>query len=82
MKEENQHHGLSEAKRYKQRALNQLAVGFIIALWGSLLALKQVGIIQKDISTWSFPFITFGVLLIFGSIYRLHTRKIANTCVS
>lgn len=42
MKEENQYREQSMDKRYKRRAINQLAVGFIIVLWGGLLMLKQV----------------------------------------
>lgn len=75
MKEENQQCGLSKDKRYKQRAINQLAIGFIIILWGGLLALKQVGIIQKDVSTWPFVFVASGILLVIGGIYRLYARE-------
>jgi len=55
----------------RKRAIDQLAYGSIILLWGSLLALKQVGIIQENISTWPFPLTAFGILLVAASIYKL-----------
>lgn len=74
VREENYHYKLSENKRYRLRAINQLAIGSIIILWGSLLALKQVGIIDENISTWPFVFVAFGILLVVGGFYRLYTR--------
>jgi hypothetical protein len=58
--------------RLKRRAINQLAFGSIILLWGSLLILKQVGIIEKNVSTWPFPLAVFGMLLVISGIYRLN----------
>lgn len=75
MKEENHHQGLLEDKRYKRRAINQLAIGLIIVLWGGLLILKQVGVIEKDVSTRPFAFVAFGILLVIGGIYRLYARE-------
>jgi len=75
VKEENRRYRLTEDKRYMLRAVNRLAVGSIIILWGSLLALKQVGVIEKDVSTWPFAFVAFGILLVFGGIYRLSARQ-------
>jgi hypothetical protein len=75
MREENHSYGLSEDKRYKLRAINRLTIGSIILVWGSLLALKQFGIIEKDVSTLPFVFVTFGMLLVFGGIYRLTARE-------
>lgn len=75
MKEENQYREQSMDKRYKRRAINQLAVGFIIVLWGGLLMLKQVGVMEKDVSTWPFAFVAFGVLLVIGGIYRLRIQE-------
>ena len=75
MKEESQIQALRDATRRKRGAINQLAIGFIIVLWGGLLTLKQVGIIQKDVSTWPFVFMTFGTLLIIGSVYRLYLQE-------
>lgn len=75
MKEENQYREQSMDKRYKRRAINQLAVGFIIVLWGGSLMLKQVGVMEKDVSTWPFAFVAFGVLLVIGGIYRLRIQE-------
>jgi hypothetical protein len=75
VREENYQYRLSENKRYKLRAINQLAIGSIITLWGSLLALKQVGIIEKNISTWPFAFVAFGILLVVGGVYRLYAKE-------
>jgi hypothetical protein len=57
--------------RLRRRAFDQLAIGSIILLWGSLLALKQVGTIDKNVSTWPFALTAFGILLVAGGIYRL-----------
>ena len=57
--------------RLRKRAINQLAFGSIILLWGSLLALKQVGMIPANISTWPYPLTVFGILLVAAGIYRL-----------
>ena len=75
MSEKNQNYGASEDKKYRSRAINQLAIGLIISIWGGLLALKQVGIIDKNVSTLPFVFTAFGILLIFGGIYRLKARE-------
>jgi hypothetical protein len=57
--------------RLRRHAINQLAFGSIIVFWGSLLMLKQAGVIQKNVSTWLFPLAAFGILLVAGGIYRL-----------
>jgi len=75
MKEENYQHKLSEDKSYTLKAINRLAIGVIIILWGSLLALREIGIIDKGVSTWPFAFVAFGVLLVFGGVYRLSSRE-------
>jgi hypothetical protein len=71
--EENKHEGQPDGHtiKTKRRALNQLAIGAIIFLWGILLTLKQVGIIEKSVSTWPFALTAFGILLVVGGIYRL-----------
>jgi len=61
--------------RLRRRAINQLAIGSIILLWGSLLALKQVGIIAKNVSTWPFPLTVFGILLAASGIYKLNRSR-------
>jgi hypothetical protein len=55
----------------RRRAINQLAFGSIILLWGSLLILKEAGIIAKNVSTWPIPLAVFGILLVVSGIYRL-----------
>jgi len=57
--------------RLRKHAINQLAFGSIILLWGSLLALKQAGIIPANVSTWPYPLTAFGILLVAAGIYRL-----------
>jgi hypothetical protein len=57
--------------RLRKRAINQLAFGSIILLWGSLLILKEAGIIAKNVSTWPIPLAIFGILLVVSGIYRL-----------
>jgi len=66
---------MNEDTRYALKAVDQMAIGSIILLWGSLLMLKQAGIIDKSLSTWPFVLVAFGILLIAGSIYRLHARE-------
>lgn len=74
---ENEH--LSNLRR---RAFDQLAIGSIILLWSSLLTLKQVGLIDKNISTWPFALEAFGILLIIGGIYRLSIRELGRNSSS
>jgi hypothetical protein len=57
--------------RLRRRAFDQLAIGSIILLWGSLLTLKQVGTIDRNVSTWPFVLTAFGILLVAGGIYKL-----------
>jgi len=57
--------------KLRRRAINQLAIGSIILLWGSLLIIKQIGIIEKNVSTLPFPMVAFGILLVVSGIYRL-----------
>jgi hypothetical protein len=61
--------------KLRRLAIDQMAIGFIILLWGSLLTLKQFGIIQKSMSTWPFPLTAFGILLVAGGIYRLSRSR-------
>lgn len=74
MKEENHQYGLTEKKRRVSAAINQLAIGTIILLWGSLLTLKQLGLIEESVSTLPFVLTAFGALLVFGGIYRYRAR--------
>jgi hypothetical protein len=57
--------------KLRRRVFDQLAIGSIILLWGSPLTLKQVGIIDKNVSTWPFALTAFGILLVAGGIHKL-----------
>jgi hypothetical protein len=75
---ENQRDGQLENEhpsKLRGRAIDQMAIGSIILLWGSLLTLKQVGIIEKNVSTWPFALTAFGILLVIGGIYRLSRSR-------
>jgi hypothetical protein len=61
--------------KLRRRAIDQMAIGSIILLWGSLLTLKQVGIIEKNVSTWPFALTAFGILLVIAGIYRLSRSR-------
>ena len=61
--------------KLRRRAIDQLAIGGLILLWGSLLILKQVGIIQKNVSTLPIIIAAFGLLLVLGGINRLNRSK-------
>ena len=65
---------LSEDRRYWLRVLNRLGLGSILFGWSTLLALKEFGVIAKDISTLPYLLVTFGILLVIGGFYRLHAR--------
>ena len=75
MREESYQCKLSENKRYTLRAVNRLAIGVIIVMWGILLAARQVGILAENVSMLPSCFVAFGILLIFGGIYRLRARE-------
>lgn len=75
MREKGRHYRQHESSRYMLRFIKRIAIGSIIILWGSLLVLKQVGLISKEVSTWPFVFVAFGTLLIASGIYRLFTRE-------
>jgi hypothetical protein len=74
VKEENHQYGLSEKKQRVSAAINRIAIGSIILLWGSLLMLKQIGLIEESVSTLPFVLTAFGAWVIFGGIYKYHTR--------
>jgi hypothetical protein len=61
--------------KLRRHAIDQLAIGSMVLLWGCLLALKQVGIIDKSLSIWPFPFTLLGILLVAGGIYRLQRSR-------
>lgn len=76
--EENRHNTQLEIEqrgKLWRHAIDQMAIGSIILLWGCLLVLKQAGLINQNASTWPFPLTAFGILLIAGGIYRLHRSR-------
>jgi len=75
---ENQHDkqiGNQHSSKPRKSAIDQLAIGSVILLWGALLILKQAGMIDKNVSTWPFPLTAFGMLLVAGGIYRLSRSR-------
>jgi len=53
------------------RAIDRLAIGLFIFLWGVLLPLQQTGILQENVSIWPYALIYFGILVAVGGILRL-----------
>lgn len=64
------------SSKLRRHAINQVAIGSVILLWGSLLLLKQAGMIGTNVSTWPFPLVAFGMLLVAGGVYRLSKSHI------
>jgi hypothetical protein len=67
--------GNEHLHKLRSRAIDQLAIGSVILLWGILLTLKQVGIIDKNVSTWPIALTAFGILLVAGGIHRLSRSR-------
>ena len=66
--------------KIRKSAINHLAFGSIILLWGILLVLKQVGIIERNVSTWPFAFVAFGTLFVVSGIIKLsRSRRLQET---
>ena len=61
--------------RLRRGAIDQMAIGGLILLWGSLLMLKQVGTIEKNVSTLPIIMAAFGLVLVLGSINRLSRSR-------
>lgn len=61
--------------RIRRRAIDQLAFGSLLVFWGSLLILKEFGIIEKNVSTWPFPLAVFGLMLFVSAIYKLNKSR-------
>jgi amino acid transporter len=64
-----------QTRKLSNRAIDQLAIGSVIVLWGILLTLKQVAIIDKNVNTWPFALTAFGILLVAGGICRLSRSR-------
>jgi hypothetical protein len=61
--------------RLRRRAIDQMAIGGLVLLWGILLVLKQIGLIEKSISTLPIIMAAFGLLLVLGGINRLNRAR-------
>jgi hypothetical protein len=59
----------------RRRAIDQMAFGTLILLWGILLILRQIGIIEKSISTLPIIMAAFGLLLALGGINGLNRSR-------
>lgn len=59
----------------RNSGINHLAFGSIIFGWGILLLLKQVGIIDSNVSTWPFAFAAFGALLLVSGVIKLNRSR-------
>jgi len=71
---------MEDKMKTRKSAINHLAFGSIILLWGILLVLRQVGIIERNISTWPFAFVAFGTLLVVSGIIKLsRSRRLQET---
>jgi hypothetical protein len=66
---------MEDKVKIRKSAINHLAFGSIILPWGILLSLKQVGIIEKNVSTWPFPIVAFGILLVVSGIIKLSKSR-------
>jgi len=62
---------MEEKTRTRNSGINHLAFGSIILLWGILLVLKQIGIIDESVSTWPFAITAFGALLVAAGVIKL-----------
>jgi len=61
-----------DKRRLTLRAIDRLAIGLFISLWGALLLLQQAGIVQENVSIWPYALIYFGILVAVGGILRLN----------
>jgi hypothetical protein len=72
---------MEEKTRTRKSGINQLAFGSIVFVWGTLLVLKQVGIIT--VSTLPLVFTAFGALLVVSGGVKLsisrHTEQSIET---
>ena len=63
---------MSEDKHHRTlRAIDRLAIGLFIFLWGALLLSQQAGIVKQNVSIWPYALIYFGILVAVGGILRL-----------
>jgi hypothetical protein len=64
-----------QSNRLRRRAVDESAIGSLLVFWGSLLILKEFGIIEKSVSTWPFPLAVFGLMLFVSAIYKLNKSR-------
>jgi len=63
---------MSEDKhRRTLRAIDRLAIGLFIFLWGAFLLSQQAGMVQENVSIWPYALIYFGILIAVGGVLRL-----------
>ena len=56
----------------RRKAVDQVAIGGLVLLWGILLILRQIGMLDRNMSTLPIIMAAFGLLLVIGSINRLN----------
>jgi uncharacterized membrane protein HdeD (DUF308 family) len=59
----------------RRKAVDQMAIGGLVLLWGILLILRQIGILDRNMSTLPIIMAAFGLLLVIGGINRLNRAR-------
>lgn len=59
----------------RRKAVDQTAIGGLVLLWGILLILRQIGILDRNMSTLPIIMAAFGLLLVIGGINRLNRAR-------
>jgi hypothetical protein len=59
----------------RRKAVDQMAIGGLVLLWGILLILRQIGILDRNMSTLPIIMAAFGLLLVVGGINRLNRAR-------
>jgi len=65
----------NQTSTLRRKAVDQLAIGGLILFWGTLLVLRQIGLIDQSISTLPIIIAAFGLLLVIGGINRLNRAR-------
>jgi hypothetical protein len=63
------------ASTLRRRAIDQMSFGSLILLWGVLLMLRQIGVLDRNMSTLPIIMAAFGFLLFLGGINRLNRSR-------
>jgi len=66
---------LDQTGTLRRKAVDQMAIGGLVLLWGILLILRQIGILDRNMSTLPIIMAAFGLLLIIGGINRLNRAR-------